>query len=159
MIYLITFIIILLDYLISYFSFNYFNNINMFFPMLTLTYIVFLYKKIKLKKYLKIVIIAGIIYDLLFSNMAFFNTLIFYLFSKILIKVDKVIRYNTLVSLILLIFFIFSYDLILYILIFISAYNSINIIELVYKFKNSLVLNISFYVLLMIILNNKKLLK
>ena len=159
MIYLIILLTILLDYLTSYFIPVYFNQINLFFPMLTLTFLVFYFKKSKSKKYLKIVFIAGILYDLFFSYIFLFNTLVFLLFGKILLKVDKLIRYNYFISILMLILFIFLYDLILYILIYISGYNLVTINDLFYKFSRSLILNISFYFLITIIFNNKKVLK
>ena len=155
MIYLII-ITLIIEFLITYFIPNYFNNLNYFFPMLTLTLLVFLFKKLKNNKYTKIVIITGFIYDLFFSYIFLFNTLIFLLFSKILIKVDKVIRYNYVVSIVLLIFLIFLYDLILFGLIYISNYNTISISDLIYKFSHSLILNISYYILITIIFYNKK---
>lgn len=155
MIYILMIISISLDYLISYFIPNYFNNLNLFFPMLTLTYIVYLYKKINIKKYYKIVFITGIIYDLLFSYLFLFNSLVFLLFAKILTKIDKLIRYNIVISILMLIIFIFLYDLILFIIVYISSYNIITINDLFYKFIHSLILNIIFYLLLTIIINKR----
>ena len=155
MIYIIAIICIILDYLIAFFIPNYFNNLNLFYPMLTLTFIIYLYKKINNKKYYKIVITSGIIYDLLFSYLFLFNTLVFILFAKIMIKIDKLIRYNIVVSIVMLILFIFLYDLILFGLVYISSYNSVTFNDLIYKFYNSLLLNIIFYVILTIIFNKK----
>jgi len=159
MIYIIILIIIFLDYLISYFIPSYFNELNLFFPMLTLTFLVFYFKKNKTKNYLKTVFITGLIYDLLFSYIFLFNTLVFLLFGKILLKIDKLIRYNYVISLFMLIIFIFLYDLILFILVYISGYNVVTINDLIYKFSHSLILNIIFYFLITIIFNNKKILK
>lgn len=157
--YLIILGIILIDYLISYFVPGYFNNLNYFFPMLTLTFLVFYFNECDSKKYLKVTIITGLIYDLFFSYIFLFNTLVFFLFGKILKKTDKLIRYNYVVSIVMLVFFIFLYDLILFGLVYISEYNSITFNDLIYKFSHSLALNISFYLLLTIIFHNKKILK
>ncbi|MBR3661133.1 MAG: hypothetical protein IKN63_04420 [Bacilli bacterium] len=157
MIYIIGLIVIIIDYLISYFIPIYFNNLNYFFPMLTLTFLVFIFKKNK--DYIKLSIMIGIIYDLLFSYIFLFNTLIFVLFAKILKKVDKLIRYNYIVSIVMLVFFIFLYDLILFGLVYLSEYNGITINDLINKFSHSLVLNLSFYFLLTIIFYKKKILK
>jgi len=159
MIYIIILITIIIDFLISYFIPIYFNNLNIFYPMLTLTFLIYYFKKTTNKKYLKIVLITGLLYDILFSYLFLFNTIIFLLFSKILIKIDKVIRYNYLISILLLILFIFLYDFILFILIYISKYNTISFYDLIYKFKNSLILNIIFYCLLNIIINKNVLKK
>ena len=106
--------------------------------MLTLTLIVFLYNKIDNKKYLQTVFIIGLIYDLLFSYILLFNSLIFLLFAKIIKKIDKFIRCNYFISLILVIIFIFLYDLILFLLVKLSNYNIVTISDLIYKFKNSM---------------------
>lgn len=149
-------ITMLLDYLLIYFIPSYFNNINFLYPMLTLTLIIFLYKKIEFKKYLKLVFIIGIIYDILFSYIFMFNSLIFLLFAKIIKKIDKYLRINLAISLVLVILFIFLYDLVLFILVLLSNYNQVSLFDLFYKVKNSLVLNLFFYLLLDFIFKNKK---
>ena len=155
MVYIIIFICIILDFLISFTIPNYFNNLNLFYPMLTLTFLVFLYKKVHGKKYYKIIIMAGICYDLIFSYIFLFHTLIFLLFAKILNKIDKLVRFNIIINIFVLITFLFLYDLILFILVYISSYNVVTIYDLFYKWTHSLILNISFYFLLTIVLNKK----
>ena len=152
-------ITLLLDYLLIYFTSSNFNQITLFYPMLTLTLIVFLYKKVEIKKYFKIVFLIGLFYDILFSYLFLFNSLIFLLFAKIMKKIDKYIRWNLIVSLVSLIVFIFLYDFILFGLIYITGYQSVTFLNLWYKWYNSLLLNISFYLLLSIIFQNGKLFK
>ncbi len=149
--YILILITIILDFLLTYFIPSYFNNLNLFYPMFTLTLVVFLYNKIDKNKYFKTIFIMGVIYDLLFSYIFLFNSLIFYLFGKIIEKVDKVIRCNFFVSLILVVVCIFLYDLILFMLVKISGYNLVMIGDLLYKFEHSIILNITFFVLLEII--------
>ena len=151
--YIVFFITIILDFLMTYFIPSYFNNLNLFYPMLTLTLIVFMYNRIENKKYFRIIFISGFVYDLLFSYIFLFNSLIFLLFGKIIKKVDKLIRCNFLVKIVLLIIFIFLYDFILFILVKISNYSIVNFNDLLYKFKNSIIMNIGFYILLNIIFN------
>ena len=155
MIYLIIIFVLMLDFFISYFLPSYFNSFS-YFPLFTLTFLVFYFKKSKSKNYLKHVLITGFFYDLLFSYVFLFNTLIFLLFGKFLIKVDKLVRYNFFVGLIMLVFFIFLYDFILFVLVYISEYNIVSINDLIYKVSHSLLLNVSFYLLLIIIFHNKK---
>ena len=155
MIYLIIISVILVDYLISYFVPIYFNSLGLC-SMFTLTFIVFYFKRSKSKNYLKNVLITGFLYDLFFSYIFLFNTLVFLLFGKILIKVDKMIRYNNFISILMLILFIFLYDLILFILVSISEYNIASFNDLIYKFSHSLLLNIGFYLWLLIVFKNKK---
>lgn len=159
MIIILSLITIIIDYLLSYFIPSYFNNINCFYPMLTLTLIVFLYKKINNKDYLKLIFLIGFLYDLVFSYIFLFNSLIFLLFGKIIKKIDKYIRINFIVSLIIVIFDIFLYDLILFSIVYISKYSVVNLSDLFYKFKNSIILNILFFILLNIIFKNIKFFK
>ena len=155
MIYIIILITIILDFLITYFVPSYFNNLNLFYPMLTLTLIIYLYSKIENKKYFQTIFITGLIYDFLFSYILLFNSLVFLIFGKIVKKIDKIIRCNFLVSLILLIVCIFLYDLILFLLVKISNYSIVSFNDLIYKFQNSLLLNIGYFTLLNIIFKNK----
>ena len=159
MLYFLTFITLILDYLISYSLNITFNNLSIFYPMLTLTLIIFLYHKLPNKYYLKYTFIIGFIYDLLFSYIFILNALIFLLFAKILKKINKYLRYNLLINLILLIIFIFLYDLILFLLVKITNYNLVSLSDLLNKFLNSLVLNISFYLILTIIFKKVKTIK
>ena len=148
-------ITIFLDFIIIYFGNSYFNNINLFYPMLTLTLIVFLYNKVDFKKYFKTAFWIGFLYDLIFSYIFLFHALIFLLFAKIIKKVDKYIKCNLLVSIILVIIFIFIYDLVLFLLVKISNYNIVTLSDLFYKFRNSLLLNIIYFLLLNILFNGK----
>ncbi len=157
--YILIIITIILDALLSYFIPAYFNNLNFLFPMLTLTLIVFLYGKIKDKNFFKVVFLTGFIYDILFSYIFLFHSLIFLMFAKILKKINKYISYNLITNLIMVILFIFLYDLILFLLIYITRYNVVTFKDLVYKFSHSLILNLSFYLLLTIIFKSKKFIK
>ena len=156
MTYILITITIILDYFFSYFSLNTFNNLSCFFPMFTLTLIIYLYNIISHKKYFKTIFTIGLIYDLLFSYIFLFNALIFLMFGKIIKKIDKYIKCNLVINLLLLVLFIFIYDLILYFLVYISKYNVVTFLDFIYKFKNSLLINGLFYILLVIIFKNKK---
>ena len=157
MIYLFLFISIILDYLFPYFIPSFFNKLSLFYPMFTLTYLVFIYNKINYKKYLKLIIIGGLLYDILFSYLFIFNTIIFYIFSKIMKKINKYIEFNNIIKILILLLFIFLYDLILFLLIYISKYNIVNINNLIYKYSHSIIINILFFIWLIIIFKNKSL--
>ena len=159
MIYIFLFISIIFDYLYTFFIPSFFNNLNYFYPMFTLTYLVFIYNKIKIKKYLKLIIISGIIYDLLFSYLFLFHTILFYIYYKIINKINKYIEINIIIKLIILILFIFIYDGILFLLIYISKYNIVNFNNLIFKFSHSIIINIMFYIWLFIIFKNIRLKK
>ena len=157
MIYLFLFISIILDYLFPCFIPSFFNKLSLFYPMFTLTYLVFIYNKINYKKYLKLIIIGGLLYDILFSYLFIYNTIIFYIFSKIMKKINKYIEFNNIIKILILLLFIFLYDLILFLLIYISKYNIVNINNLIYKYSHSIIINILFFMWLIIIFKNKSL--
>ena len=145
-----------LDYLYPFVIPSFFQNLTLFYPMFTLTYLVFLYKKIDYKKYWKISLFAGIIYDLLFSYLFLYHTLVFLGFAKILKKIDKFIQYHFFIKIGLLLLFLFLYDGILFTLVYISGYNVVTISNLFYKFTHSILLNLAFYLWLEIVFFKKK---
>lgn len=152
---ILIFLTILLDYLLTYFYPSYFSHIHLFYPMLTIVLIIFLYKKMNDKKYLKTVIIIGFIYDLLFSYLFLYHTLMFLLFAKIMKKMNRYIRYNIVTDVFFLLFFIFFYDFILFMLVNMTYYSQVGLNTLFNKFENSLLLNILFLILLEALFNHK----
>ena len=89
-------------------------------------------------------------------NRYYYKKIWFLLFAKIIKKIDKYFRLNILVNIILIIIFIFIYDFILFGIAYLSKENIVTIYDFFYKFKHSLVLNISYYCLLRIVLKNVK---
>ena len=85
---LISILVIILDGIITYFVPSYFNKLNYFYPMLTISFIPFLCKN-KHTNYLTIFIL-GIIYDLLYSNIFLYNAIIF---LGLAIINQKIIKY------------------------------------------------------------------
>ena len=138
---IISLIIIILDGAITYFIPSYFNKLNLFYPMLTISLIPFLFEG-SIKDYYKICFIIGIIYDLLYSNIFLYNALLFLLLSKIDSKLMKYFKNSLFFYIILVIINIFLYDLICYLLVLITNYQVVTISDLIYKLKNSLLLNI-----------------
>ena len=91
-----------------------------------------------------------------YSYIFILNGLIFLLFGKIIKKINKYIEINNITRLILIIIFIFLYDLFLFLLVYLTKYDLVSFNDLLYKFSHSLILNIMYYVLLIIILKNYK---
>lgn len=135
-------ILIILDGLIIYYIPSYFNNINFLYPMLTLSLISVLANNLSLKKYYQTVFIMGIIYDILYSNIFLYNAFLFLLISKINTKIYKVLKHNLFLVILITILNIIIYDTITFLLIKFSSYQSVDFIDLIYKIKNSLLLNI-----------------
>lgn len=140
---IISVFIIILDGIITYFIPSYFNKLNYLYPMLTVSLIPYLYN-FNTKDYYKFIFILGIIYDLFYSNIFFFNAFIFLILGIIDIKIFKVFNVNIIVHILLIILNIIIYDLILFILVYLTNYQCLTIIDYFYKIKNSLILNIIF---------------
>ena len=134
-------VVILLDGIIVYYIPGYFNSINLFYPMLTISLIPFLYSN-NSKKYHQLCFILGIIYDLLYSNIFLYHGLMFLLLSKINFKVMKQFNNNLFLYILLAIINIIFYDTCFYLLITLTNYQIVDLASLLYKIKNSLLLNI-----------------
>ena len=140
MLYLVTIITIILDGYITYIYPSYFNNITYLYPMLTLSLIV----SISSNKdaYLKYSLIIGFIYDLLYSTIFLYNTLIFLMLAKINKKILNSIRESFIIRIILLILNIIIYDSISFLIVYLTKYNDVTFLSLLYKISHSLILNI-----------------
>lgn len=129
------------DGLIRYFIPSYFNKINYFYPMLTISLIPFICFS-KRKRFYLLPLFIGIIYDLLYCNIVFYNAIIFF----ILIIIDKEIAKHFKCSLMLFVLLallnIFIYDTIGFLLIILTSYQNVSINDLVYKIDHSVLLNI-----------------
>ena len=140
---IISLIIIMLDGIITYYIPSYFNNLNYFYPMLTISLIPFLYKG-NSKYFYQYIFFIGIIYDLLYSNIFLFNSLIFLVLSKIDTKLFKIFKENLFIYLIIVILNILLYDGIIFLLIYLTNYQVVTIIDYIYKIEHSIILNIIF---------------
>lgn len=134
-------LVILLDGLIIYFIPSYYHNLNYFYPMLTVSLIPFLFFNNQ-KKYFHLILFIGFIYDLFYSNIFLYHTLIFLLLAKINYKLIKYFNGGLLFYLVLIIINILIYDLIGFLIIYFTNYQEIAVIDLLYKLKNSLIVNI-----------------
>lgn len=151
--YILGIIIIILDGLIVYFIPNYFNNLSYLYPMLTITFLVSIYGYSK--KYLKTSIILGFIYDLLYSDIFLYNTLLFLLLAKINKKLFNYLQINLFNKILLLLLNIIIYDNINFIVVYFSKYNSVLFNDLIYKILHSLLLNLIILFIFNFILKKK----
>ena len=140
MLYLVTILTIILDGYITYIYPSYFNNITYLYPMLTLSLIV----SISSNKdtYLKYSLIIGFIYDLLYSTIFLYNSLIFLMLAKINKKILSSIRESFIIRIIILILNIIIYDSISFLIVYLTKYNDVTFLSLFYKISHSLILNI-----------------
>ena len=137
---IVSIIILFLDGIIVYYMPSYFNKLNYFYPMLTISFISFL--SFRYQDNYFIIIFLGLMYDLLYSNILFYNIIIFLLLSIINTKIKRYFKSNLLLFIIITIFNICLYDSISFILVLLTDYQSVSIMDLLYKFSHSIVLNI-----------------
>lgn len=151
---IILIISVYLDGLLSLFLPYIPGQLSIFTPMLTIVSLLIIYPlyRKKEKKYFITLFITGIIYDLLYTNLLFYNALVFVLFGFII----KFIYENLDVSSIKLIFYeiliIVAYELLISLFILIFNLVPISINEIVYKITHSLLLNLIYSELLYLVI-------
>ena len=133
------------------------NDLSLFTPLLTVVsiFIIYPFYRKKEKKYYITLFILGIVYDLFFTNLLFFNSLLFLLVGL----VSRIINKNYEITFIRLIIYIpiiiILYESTTALIIFIYQLVPITIDKLIYKITHSLLLNIIYiefiYLLLKII--------
>ena len=137
---LISILVIFLDGIIVYYIPSYMSKLNYFYPMLTISYLPFLCHS-KKNSYLAIILL-GIIYDLLYCNIFLYNAIVFLCLAIINKKIIKTFSNNLFLFIILAIINIIIYDTLTFMLVLITKYQVVTIIDLLYKLEHSLLLNI-----------------
>ena len=155
--YCIVIISLLLDGILTNYLPFLVNDLSYFTPLLTLTAIIIIYPfyRKKEEKYFITIFIIGIIYDLLYTNLLFFNGVLFVLIGFLIHQIQKRIALNWLVVLLEMIGMIFLYEATTGILLYIFNMVPITITKVCYKITHSLALNMIYgegiYILLKII--------
>ena len=154
MIYLI--ISTIIDLLLSTNITNTYQNLNYFFPLILITSlpISYLLTKNKIIFFIAIIII-GIIYDLLYSDIPLIN-LYFLILLTLLTKIfyqNK--KPSTLNITILTLIGVITYDLYLSLILILTKTQNITINDIIYKETHSLILNIIYLILSLIILKSR----
>lgn len=132
------------------------GSLSLFTPLLTIVSLILIYPfyQKKLKNYYLIAIITGLIYDLLYTNLLFLNSILFLFLAFIIKYLYKNVETNYL-------------NIILYTIISISIYESsqallfielnltpITFTKLIYKIVHSLLLNIIYAEMIYFIINH-----
>lgn len=154
MIYLI--ISTIIDLLLSTNITNTYQNLNYFFPLILITSlpISYLLTKNKIIFFIAIIII-GIIYDLLYSDIPLIN-LYFLILLTILTKIFYQNKKPTTLNItILTLIGVITYDLYLSLILILTKTQNITINDIVYKETHSLILNIIYLILSLIILKSR----
>ena len=84
---IVSLIVIILDGIIRYYFPGYFNKLNYFYPMLTISFIPFIY--LSRKNYYLLICLISIIYDLLYSNIFLYHLILFIFLMNLDIKISK----------------------------------------------------------------------
>ena len=117
-------------------------NIDYLVPLLTLTSIIFIKNNISDIKYYYLSFLIGLLYDLLFTNVVLFHSIIFLNISFIVKHIK--IKDNLLNNIILTISVIIIYRIIMFLLYLLLSIN----MNLLSSILNSLIINIIFVIIL-----------
>lgn len=141
--YIIMIVSILLDGILSNYLPYLVNNLSFFTPCLTLTSIFLIYPFYRKdeKKYLITVFILGIIYDLFYTNLLFYNGVLFCLIGIILCKTQKNIKINSINTILEVIGIIIFYEGMNGILLWVYQVVPVTFYKVFYKIIHSLLLN------------------
>ncbi len=131
-----------------------FISLSLFTPLLTLISIIVIYPLYKKedKKYLITIFITGIIYDLLYTNLLFYNGILFLIIGLLNIYINKKFQVNYLTIIIILLLDIVIYILLNSLLLFICNIVPITITKIIYVFTHSIILNMIYGYLLFIVI-------
>jgi len=131
------------------------GNLSIFTPLLTLVSIIIIYPLYKKKEKDDLVtcFLTGIIYDLLYTNLLFFNGLLFTLLGLIIIFSIKNFGISYIKLLLYVIAVITIYEISNALIIIIFNLVPITFNDLIYKIIHSLLLNVIYAELLLLIVN------
>lgn len=131
------------------------NNLSLFTPLLTLIsiYLIYPFYKKKENKYILTIFLTGIIYDLLYTSLIFYNAIIFTIIGIISKYIYKHYEINYLNIIIQIILIVTIYESLNALIIIIFNLVPMSISRLFYKITHSLLLNIIYSELLLLIIN------
>lgn len=131
------------------------NNLSLFTPLLTLIsiYLIYPFYKKKENKFILTLFLTGIIYDLLYTNLIFYNAIIFTIIGIISKYIYKHYEINYLNIIIQIILIVTIYELLNALIIILFNLVPMSITRLFYKITHSLLLNIIYSELLLLIIN------
>lgn len=126
------------------------NQNSYFIPHILLTTLFIIYPKFKNKRsiYDLILIVTGIVYDLLYTNLLFFHAILFFIIGKLIKHIYQNYSQKIIINIISLIIIITVYILLTSIIMTLFKTTSINISEVLDFITRSLLLNIMCLLLL-----------
>ena len=131
-----------LDLFLSFFISVSYQNISFFFPSVIVVSIPVFYNLIKNKKtFFFIVLILGVIYDSLFSDIFLINTYYYLLLGFFIYIFYENHRVNLINILLISIVGLFFYDIFIFFILILTDYSYFSFLDLVYKLKRTFLLN------------------
>jgi len=153
---MIPLIILILSFILDGILTNFlpYIELSLFTPLLTLVSIFLIYpfyKKTELR-YFVTLIILGILYDLFYTNLLFFNAILFLIIGFITKIIYKNLDINFIKLIIYIIGIIIIYELTTGLIIFIFNLVPITITKILYKITHSILLNVIYAELIYLVL-------
>lgn len=151
---IIVIISILLDGIITNYLPYLYTDLSIFTPLLTLVsiFIIYPFFKKKEKNYFIIIFIIGIIYDLLYTNLLFFNGVLFIIIGLLIKYIYKTYEMTPVRLILYLAIIITSYESLTGLILLIYNVVPVTFYKVFYKIINSLLLNIIYGELLYLII-------
>ena len=155
---IISLIIVLISLLLDGILTNYlpylYTDLSIFTPLLTLVSIFMIYPffKKKEKTYFIIIFIIGIIYDLLYTNLLFFNGVLFIIIGLLIKYIYKTYEMTPVRLILYIAIIISSYELLTGLILLIYNVVPVTFYKIIYKIINSLLLNIIYGELIYLII-------
>lgn len=152
---IILLISIVLDGILSNFLPYLVNDLSLFTPMLTVIaiFIIYPFFRKKEKNYFIIIFIVGMIYDLLYTNLLFFNGVLFLIIGFISLEIYKNFEISYLKLIIYLILIISAYEILTGIILLVFNMVPVTLYKVLYKITHSLILNVIYGELIYLIIN------
>lgn len=145
-----------LDFLLS--NINY-SLLSYFYPMLTITTIVYLsnlYTNPNRSNYYLLVFLTSIIYDSIFVGNLLITVSSFMIVAILNMFLKRHLRSNLFNNILMLILSIILYEVFILLLLFVVGYKSFELSMLLYKITHSLLLNTIYIVIMFLVLKPKK---
>lgn len=120
------------------------NDLSLLTPMLTIVslFIIYPFYRKRQKEYFILLGITGIIYDLLYTNLLFYDALVFILFGVIIRYIYKNLDIVPIKNSLYVIVLIIIYELLMSLMILIFQLVPITPQEVIYKITHSIILNV-----------------
>ena len=149
-------ITIILDFVFSLFISSTYQDISIFFPVLFIASVPVLYHLLNNKKlFLFLLVIIGIIYDFLFSDIFLVNSYYFILYGLFVYSYYQN-HYLGIINIILIsILGVVCYDVFVFFILVLTKYSVFDINELYYKVSRSLFISFVYVVLSIIALKSR----